>query len=84
MGVFVLRPSRKEFRRLIYLKCDPSFKCEAKMSEQGFLNAVYAIQWQEIGFENNANLASYTDFKDFRVERVKIHDDKTAELWLKI
>ena len=60
MGVFIIRPNRTEFSNLIRLKNDENFKFETTMSEQGFLNEVYKNQWYEIGFENNANLAVYT------------------------
>ena len=35
------------------------------MSEQGFLNVAYKDLWYEIGFENNANLAVYSQKRDF-------------------
>lgn len=59
MGVFVLRPNEKEFKRLIALKNDVSFKFDENMSEQGFLNEVYKNKWFNIGFGYNANLAVY-------------------------
>jgi alpha-N-acetylglucosamine transferase len=60
MGVFVVRPDKREFIRLLALKNDPSFAYETAMSEQGFLNGVYPRKgqhWYDIGFFNNANLA---------------------------
>lgn len=69
MGVFVIKPNRTEYEYLIGLKNDESFKFETKMSEQGFLNEVYKNKWYEIGFENNANLAVYTQKKDYWLER---------------
>ena len=65
MGVFVLRPNLAEYARLIQLKNDANFKFETTMSEQGFLNVVYKNQWLEIGFENNANLAVYSQLPDY-------------------
>ena len=65
MGVFVIKPNRTEYKHLIGLKNDESFKFETKMSEQGFLNEVYKNQWYEIGFENNANLAVYSQKRDY-------------------
>jgi alpha-N-acetylglucosamine transferase len=69
MGVFVIKPDRKEYERLVQLKEDRSVKFETTMSEQGFLNVVYEKQWFEIGFEYNANLAAYTQLKTFWQER---------------
>jgi alpha-N-acetylglucosamine transferase len=65
MGVFVIKPNKQEFHKLIQLKSDPNFVFETIMSEQGFLNQAYKDQWYEIGFENNANLAVYTQKPDF-------------------
>jgi hypothetical protein len=41
MGVFLIRPSPSEFRRLLALKDDAGVQFETAMSEQGFLNEVY-------------------------------------------
>ena len=57
MGVFVIKPDVEEYSRLLGLK--ETVQYDTMMSEQGFLNAVYAGQWHEIGFVNNANLAAY-------------------------
>jgi len=65
MGVFVIKPSVEEFKRLIMLKENPEFEFETAMSEQGFLNVVYEKKWYEIGFKYNANLAVYTQQHDF-------------------
>ena len=65
MGVFVVRPNTTEFIRLLKAKSDPNVKFETTMSEQGFLNVVYKDLWYEIGFENNANLAVYSQKRDF-------------------
>jgi alpha-N-acetylglucosamine transferase len=59
MGVFVIRPSKAEFDRLVLLKNDRSFKFDATYSEQGFLNQVYKAQWYELPFEYNANVGVY-------------------------
>jgi len=64
-GVFVLKPNLTEFTRLIELKSDQNLQFEMSMSEQGFLNVVYKNLWYEIGFENNANLAVYSQKRDF-------------------
>jgi hypothetical protein len=64
MGVFMIRPSSDEYRRLIQLKDDTSVRFETIMAEQGFLNVVYKNQWGDIGFRNNANLAAYSTFKN--------------------
>jgi lipopolysaccharide biosynthesis glycosyltransferase len=69
MGVFVIKPNHTEFNRLIRLKSDDSVKFETAMSEQGFLNVVYKDQWYEIGFENNANLAAYSQIPDYWKQR---------------
>jgi lipopolysaccharide biosynthesis glycosyltransferase len=66
--VFVLRPSHKKFKCLKSLKDYPSLEFET-MSEQGFLNVVFANKWYEISFENNANLAVYSSFKDYWIKR---------------
>ena len=50
---------------MLGLKNDTNFKFETTMSEQGFLNEAYKNQWYEIGFENNANLAVYSQKPDF-------------------
>jgi len=65
MGVFVLRPNENEYNRLIKLKNDPDFNFDVAQAEQGFLNVVYKNLWYEIGFENNANLAVYSQKRDF-------------------
>ena len=65
MGVFVLRPNENEYNRLIKLKNDPDFNFDVAQAEQGFLNIVYKNLWYEIGFENNANLAVYSQKRDF-------------------
>jgi alpha-N-acetylglucosamine transferase len=69
MGVFVIKPNKEEFVRLIKLKNDPNFLFETAMSEQGFLNVAYKDQWYEIGFENNANLAVYSQKPEYWKER---------------
>ena len=65
MGVFIIKPNKTEFKCLMELKNDPNFKFETRMSEQGFLNVAYKNKWYEIGFENNANLAIYTQKPDY-------------------
>jgi alpha-N-acetylglucosamine transferase len=65
MGVFSIKPNRSEFNRLIQLKSDKNLKFETKMSEQGFLNVVYKNKWFDFGFENNANLAVYSQKRKF-------------------
>jgi alpha-N-acetylglucosamine transferase len=65
MGVFVMKPNKTEFTRLIQLKNEENVKFETIMSEQGFLNVVYKNVWFEIGFENNANLAAYTEDPEY-------------------
>jgi lipopolysaccharide biosynthesis glycosyltransferase len=57
MGVFVIRPDAKEFRRLLSLRKHVRF--ETRMAEQGFLNVVYKSTWGELPFQNNANLAAF-------------------------
>ena len=69
MGVFVIKPNKDEFLRLIKLKLDPKFIFTTAQSEQGFLNVAYKDQWYEIGFENNANLAVYSQKPDYWKER---------------
>ena len=65
MGVFSIRPDKNEFKRLIEMKSDSSIHFETSMSEQGFLNVVYKNKWFEFGFEFNANLAVYSQQKEF-------------------
>ena len=69
MGVFVVKPDTAEFERVLRLKSDNNFTFETTMSEQGFLNVVYKDLWYEIGFENNANLAVYSQKRDYWNER---------------
>ena len=69
MGVFFVKPDKKEFTRLLSIKDDSTFKYEVGMAEQGFLNEVYKNQWFDIGFVNNANLAVYNYVRDYWVER---------------
>jgi lipopolysaccharide biosynthesis glycosyltransferase len=69
MGVFVIKPSRKEYDRLIELKENENVKFETALSEQGLLNVVYENKWFEIGFEYNANLAVYTQLREFWKQR---------------
>lgn len=65
MGVFIIKPNKTEYRYLLDLKNNDSFKFETTMSEQGFLNEVYKNQWYEIGFENNANIAFLSEKPDY-------------------
>jgi alpha-N-acetylglucosamine transferase len=65
LNVFVLKPDEQEFSRLMKLKDDSKFIYEKSQGEQGFLNAVYKNLWYDVGFENNANLAVYTEKKDY-------------------
>jgi lipopolysaccharide biosynthesis glycosyltransferase len=71
MGIFVVKPNRTEFDRLIKLKEDENFKFNSGWAEQGFLNDVYKDQWYEIGFEYNANVAAYLQVRDFWNAREK-------------
>ena len=71
MGVFTVRPNLTEYERLIMLKNDQNFKFETTMSEQGFLNVVYKDKWFDFGFENNANLAVYSQINTYWMEREK-------------
>ena len=61
----MIQPSGAEFKRLLELKDSGSVRFETAMSEQGFLNEVYKNQWGNIKFRNNANLAAYTQQRDF-------------------
>ena len=65
MGVFAIKPNGTEFKRLIQMKNDSNVKFESLMSEQGFLNVVYKDKWHEFGFQNNANLAAYSQDRDY-------------------
>ena len=65
MGVFSIRPNQTEFERLIKMKSENKVHFETAMSEQGFLNVVYKNKWLEFGFENNANLAVYSQKKEY-------------------
>ena len=59
MGVFAIRPNVSEFKRLHDLMLADTVHYNQVMSEQGFLNAVYASHWCELDFAKNANLAVY-------------------------
>jgi len=63
-GVLLLHPDRQEHDRLIEL-LRSGIQFEFIMSDQGFLNEVYAKDWHEIGFLNNANLALYRFQREF-------------------
>ncbi len=65
----MIKPSATEFKRLVELKDGESIQFETAMSEQGFLNEVYKNQWGNIGFRNNANLAAYTQQRNFWDEK---------------
>lgn len=65
MGVFITIPSSAEARQLIQLKDDPSVQFHTTMAEQGFLNAVYENKWYDFGFEYNANLAAFSQKREF-------------------
>jgi glycogenin glucosyltransferase len=54
MGVFVIRPSRQEYERLLEIQRDPAVQFEAHWAEQGLLNVVYKDKWDDLGFANNA------------------------------
>ena len=69
MGLFVVKLNKGELVRLLKLKEDPNFLFKTIMSEQGFLNVANKDQWFEIGFENNANLAVYSQKPDYWKER---------------
>jgi alpha-N-acetylglucosamine transferase len=71
MGVFVVRPNQTEFERLMKLKADSNFKFPAIMGDQGFMNEVFKDQWYEIGFEYNANLAAYSQKREFWDKRAR-------------
>lgn len=59
MGVFVIHPSQVEYDRLIDLQENGQIVYDYAQSEQGWLNEVFKGQWQDIGFQNNANLVVY-------------------------
>ena len=59
MGVFAIRPNASEFVRLHDLMLSSTVDYNHVMSEQGFLNVVYASQWCELDFAKNANLAVF-------------------------
>lgn len=65
LGVFSIIPNRTEYERLLYFKDDESFEFQTDMAEQGFLNVLYKNQWYDFGFENNANLAAYSQLRNF-------------------
>lgn len=72
MGVFMIRPNRSEYERLLRMKHVTTY--EVAMSEQGFLNVVYPT-WGDIGFENNANLFVYSQdrpFWDDRADQINV------------
>jgi alpha-N-acetylglucosamine transferase len=75
MGVFVVKPDKAEFERLVSLKNNASFKFRADLCEQGFLNKVYKDQWYEISFEYNANLDVYHEERKYwndRAENIRV------------
>ena len=54
MGVFVIHPSKHEYKRLLTIQQDPSVQYERHWAEQGFMNVVYKDKWDDLGFTNNA------------------------------
>ena len=65
MGVFVIQPNSSEYSRLLRLQQDSSIEFETAMCEQGFLNVIYRDEWEDIGFQNNANLAVYAQSRAY-------------------
>jgi hypothetical protein len=67
MGVFVMVPTAHEYGRLIGLQQCNGVRYEQEMAEQGFLNAVYKNKkhWHKLDFTFNANLAAYTEQREF-------------------
>ena len=65
MGVFVIQPNSSEYARLLSLQRDSNIIFETTMCEQGFLNVIYHNDWEDIGFQNNANLAVYSQNRKF-------------------
>lgn len=65
MGVFVIRPNSSEYSRLLSLQQDSSIVFETTMCEQGFLNVIYKDSWEDLGFQNNANLAVYSQNRTY-------------------
>lgn len=65
MGSFMLVPNFKEAKRLVNLKNNPEVNFETPMAEQGFLNEIYGNAWYDFGFEYNANIAAYSQQREF-------------------
>ncbi|KAJ9452663.1 Galactinol synthase 7 [Diplonema papillatum] len=70
MGVFVIHPSDADYELLMsYHRGDKPLNYNKHWSEQAFLNALWPTEWQNIGFEYNANLALYKEDLPFWKER---------------
>ena len=65
MGVFLIHPNIYEYKKLLQLQKDPNIHFETAMCEQGFLNVIYEGKWFDIGFQNNANLAVFSQNHKF-------------------
>ena len=84
MGVFLIEPSEAEYEQLLQLQRDPKIQFHTTMSEQGFLNVVYEGNWTDLGFEHNANLAVYSQGKDFwesHADNIKIVHYTMSKPW---
>ncbi len=69
MGVFIIKPNADLFKKLIILKYDVSFQFNPHSAEQTFLNKALRGQFVEIGFKFNANLAVYSQIKNYWSQR---------------
>jgi lipopolysaccharide biosynthesis glycosyltransferase len=81
MGVFLIHPNLTEFHRLMTLQANDEVKYDTPQAEQGFLNAVYKDQWEEIGIEYNANMAVWVNKRDAWPESPKIKHYTLEKPW---
>ncbi|CAF0928667.1 unnamed protein product [Brachionus calyciflorus] len=64
-GVHVLLPDKNMYDKLLFQKDDPNFYFKTTMADQGFLNEALKKDWFDFGFIYNANLAYYTQKRDY-------------------
>lgn len=68
-GVFVVRPSESEFKRLIRLKTNSSNHLDPYFAEQTFLNHWYANKWYNFGYKYNC-IAWHLKYYGYNVSRI--------------
>ena len=65
MGVFLCEPNLSEYEYLLMQQSNSSVHFDVQMSEQGFLNVLYRDRWADLGFINNANLAVFSQDRQY-------------------